>query len=213
MKTKIYNLIILDESGSMQAIRSAAVSGVNETLQSIRQAQLKHPEQEHFVTLVTFKGLPAELSLNTIMDCIPVENAKEIEDTDYVPDSCTPLFDAMGFSLNNLAAVVQRDDKVLVTIITDGYENSSVEWADESAIKTLVTLLKNKGWVFAYIGANQDVHKVASSMSIKNACCFTASNIGIGQMVNRLNNARTAMYDRIAEDTFCADKENENFFD
>lgn len=213
MKTKIYNLIILDESGSMQAIRSAAVSGVNETLQSIRQAQLKHPEQEHFVTLVTFKGLPAELSLNTIMDCIPVENAKEIEDTDYVPDSCTPLFDAMGFSLNNLAAVVQRDDKVLVTIITDGYENSSVEWADESAIKTLVTLLKNKGWVFAYIGANQDVHKVASSMSIKNAWCFTASNIGIGQMVNRLNNARTAMYDRIAEDTFCADKENENFFD
>ena len=213
MKTKIYNLIILDESGSMQAIRSAAVSGVNETLQSIRQAQLKHPEQEHFVTLVTFKGLPAELSLNTIMDCIPVENAKEIEDTDYVPDSCTPLFDAMGFSLNNLAAVVQRDDKVLVTIITDGYENSSVEWADESAIKTLVTLLKNKGWVFAYIGANQDVHKVASSMSIKNACCFTASNIGIGQMVNRLNNARTAMYDRIAEDTFCADIENENFFD
>ena len=213
MKTKIYNLIILDESGSMQAIRSAAVSGVNETLQSIRQAQLKHPDQEHFVTLVTFKGLPAELSLNTIMDCIPVENAKEIEDTDYVPDSCTPLFDAMGFSLNNLAAVVQKDDKVLVTIITDGYENSSVEWADESAIKTLVTLLKNKGWVFAYIGANQDVHKVASSMSIKNACCFTASNIGIGQMVNRLNNARTAMYDRIAEDTFCADKENENFFD
>lgn len=213
MKTKIYNLIILDESGSMQAIRSAAVSGVNETLQSIRQAQLKHPEQEHFVTLVTFKGLPAELSLNTIMDCIPVENAKEIEDTDYVPDSCTPLFDAMGFSLNNLAAVVQRDDKVLVTIITDGYENSSVEWADESAIKTLVTLLKNKGWVFAYIGANHDVHKVASSMSIKNAWCFTASNIGIGQMVNRLNNARTAMYDRIAEDTFCADKENENFFD
>lgn len=34
--TDVYNLIILDESGSMQDIRSQAISAINETLGGIR---------------------------------------------------------------------------------------------------------------------------------------------------------------------------------
>ena len=54
MKTRIFNLIIIDESGSMQIIKKEAVDSVNETIQTIRAAQKKHEEQEHFVSLVTF---------------------------------------------------------------------------------------------------------------------------------------------------------------
>ena len=40
MKTqKIYNLVILDASGSMHSIYTQALSGVNETLATIRMAQ------------------------------------------------------------------------------------------------------------------------------------------------------------------------------
>jgi hypothetical protein len=39
MKTRIFNLIILDESGSMSSIEQEAISGVNETIQTIRAAQ------------------------------------------------------------------------------------------------------------------------------------------------------------------------------
>ena len=35
----IYNLIILDESGSMSSIERQAVSAINETFQSVRNAQ------------------------------------------------------------------------------------------------------------------------------------------------------------------------------
>ena len=42
MKTKIFNLIIIDESGSMQSIKTAAIDSVNETIQTIRSAQKKH---------------------------------------------------------------------------------------------------------------------------------------------------------------------------
>lgn len=38
MKTKIFNLIILDESGSMESIKQQAITGVNETIQTIRNA-------------------------------------------------------------------------------------------------------------------------------------------------------------------------------
>lgn len=41
---RIYNLIILDASGSMERIYSQALTGVNETLASIRMSQKKHPE-------------------------------------------------------------------------------------------------------------------------------------------------------------------------
>ena len=37
-KARIYNLIIVDESGSMSSLRDATMDGVNETIKSIRGA-------------------------------------------------------------------------------------------------------------------------------------------------------------------------------
>jgi uncharacterized protein YegL len=54
MKKRIFNLIIIDESGSMMSIKKEAIDSVNETIQTIRAAQDEHADQEHFVTLVTF---------------------------------------------------------------------------------------------------------------------------------------------------------------
>ena len=54
-KTQVFNVIILDKSGSMECIRQAAVSGFNETLNGIKKAQEKFIDtQEHFVSLLTF---------------------------------------------------------------------------------------------------------------------------------------------------------------
>ncbi|MDE6811218.1 MAG: hypothetical protein K2J15_02590 [Muribaculaceae bacterium] len=46
MKQRVFNLIILDESGSMSSIEKQAIDGVNETVQTIRAAQKKHEEQK-----------------------------------------------------------------------------------------------------------------------------------------------------------------------
>ena len=66
----------------------------------------------------------------------------------YQPDCCTALYDAMGISLGALRKKVAEDDKVLVTVVTDGYENASKEYSGK-AIKVLVDELKVKGWVFS----------------------------------------------------------------
>ena len=56
-KTQVYNLVILDKSGSMESIKKEAIDGYNETLGAIRAAQLKHIDtQEHFVSLAAFCG-------------------------------------------------------------------------------------------------------------------------------------------------------------
>lgn len=207
MKTRIFNLIIIDESGSMQSIKKAAIDSVNETIQTIRSAEQKHPEQEHYVSLVSFND-----DVKTIYDCVEVEQVKEINDETYQPSCCTALYDAMGISLSKLRKRVAESDKVLVTVVTDGYENSSKEYSGK-AIKTLVDELKAKGWVFAYIGANQDVEAVAATISITNVIQFEASAMGTQEMTERENRGRMRLYEAIAADHFDSKSANESFFD
>ena len=208
MKTRIFNLIILDESGSMQSIKREAVNSVNETVQTIRAAQRKYEDQEHYVSLVTFN----DAEIKSTYNCVPAMDVVELTDEQYSPNCCTPLYDAMGQSLNSLRQKVASDDRVLVTIVTDGLENSSKEYTGK-AIKALVDELKAKGWVFAYIGANHDVEQAAATISIHNTMSFKATMVGTAQMSKRSNSSRSSFFDRIAHNIFDSESENQCFFD
>ena len=211
MKVKVYNLIILDESGSMQSIHKPAVDGLNETLQSIQSAQEKHGElQEHFVSMVFFNSN----GIRTIMENQPVSKVKMLKMNDFSPSACTPLYDAMGVSLSKLRYQLDKNEKnqVLVTIITDGEENSSKEYSGKM-IKNLVGELKALGWVFAYIGANQDVTEIADSLSIENHMLFEANCEGSKRMAKKLGNSRTHFYAKLSQSLFDKDVNlQENFF-
>ena len=202
-ETKIYNLIIIDESGSMSCIRQQAMDSVNETIQTIRAAQERNVNQEHFVTLVTFND-----TATIVNDCAPINEIKELTAESYRPDCCTALYDAMGLSLSALRKKVSKEDKVLVTIVTDGYENASQEY-NLRTIKALVEKLKAKGWVFAYLGANQDAEEVAGAMSIDNAMRWESTREGTAYMSARLNYSRSRWYDEAATNSERA----EGFFD
>ncbi|WP_455585989.1 vWA domain-containing protein [Bacteroides sp.] len=205
MKTRIFNLIILDESGSMEAIKEQAIMGMNETVQTIRSAQNRHEDQEHIVSLVTFNSD----AVKTIYDKANASKVEELTDEQYTPNCCTPLYDAMGTALNSLRQSVADDDKVLVTIITDGYENASREY-DAKAIKALVDTLKQKGWVFTYIGANQDVEKVAATIAITNVLNFQTTHSGTKAMFCRERKSRNNWFDKIADGIM---NPNDNFFE
>lgn len=207
MKTRIFNLIIIDESGSMQSIKKEAIDSVNETIQTIRSAQKKHEEQEHFVSLVTFND-----DVKTVHDCVPVSEVTELTSETYQPACCTALYDAMGLSVNALRKKVADVDKVLVTVVTDGYENASKEYSGK-AIKALVDELKAKGWVFAYIGANQDVEAVAASISITNTMNFEATCVGTTAMSEKLGRSRSRWFDKIAHGLSLPEEDNCNFFE
>ncbi len=207
MKTRIFNLIIIDESGSMQSIKKEAIDSVNETIQTIRSAQKKHEDQEHYVSLVTFND-----DVKTIYECVPVDEVKELTAETYQPDCCTALYDAMGISLNALRKKVAEDDKVLGTVVSDGYENASKEYSGK-AIKALVDELKAKGWVFAYIGANQDVEAFAATISITNTLKFSATSAGVHGMAGIVSRSRERLYSCMAAPDFDAEEANENFFD
>jgi uncharacterized protein YegL len=207
MKRRIFNLIIIDESGSMQSIKKEVIDNVNETIQTIRSAQKKHDDQEHYVSLVTFND-----DVKTVYECVAVDEVKELTAETYQPSCCTALYDAMGISLNALRKKVAEEDKVLVTVVTDGYENSSKEYSGK-AIKALVDELKAKDWIFAYIGANQNVEAVAASISITNTLKFCATSAGVYGMAAIVSKSRERLYSCMATPDFNAEEANENFFD
>ena len=178
-KTRIYNLIVLDKSGSMSSIRHAAFTGCNEVLNGIKAAAEKHADtQEHFVSLMLFDTE----SMPYILDMVPAEQITLMKKEQFVPCACTPLLDAIGMSLTRLEAEVKKHERALasVTIITDGYENASTEYNAQQIHQLIGRLKEQESWNFAFMGANQDVRKVSVELNIdvQNAREFEFSATG-----------------------------------
>jgi|LSQX01.1.fsa_nt_gb DNA polymerase II large subunit len=189
MKKKIYNLIVLDESGSMFDISQATISGLNETIQTISNGRKKNKNQEHFLSLVSFNSH----RMLYHYDLTPVEEIETFDGQKYDPNFCTPLYDAIGFSLSKLRRQITDDDMVLVTIITDGLENDSKEYNYDSVTKTIDSL-KAKGWVITYIGANQDAIAEAHKMHIDHGLSYNATPEGVENMMAFERSKRDAVY-------------------
>jgi uncharacterized protein YegL len=188
----------------MSSIYRETLTSINEVLGGIRKDQEEHPEQKNYVTIVTFEGNGIK-GIKTRRDRVPIESIKDFSEADYRPGGCTPLYDAMGKTLNELEGLIHKDDRVLATVITDGMENSSQEYSGKT-IKALVDRLREKGWTLAYIGANQDAVEVAKELHIHNALDFDADEDGMEEMSVRFSMARSKagiMWKKQKEEGIC----------
>ena len=171
-QSTVYNLLILDESGSMEVVREPTIRGFNELVQSVQGLAREFPDKKQVVSLTTFNGagIREKLFLQESSALQPLTLA------DYRPDSMTPLHDAIGQSVSKLRNVLTTTGavnyQVLVTVLTDGEENASKEFT-RPVIRQLIEQLKEQGWTFTYIGANHDVDRAAAGLAIDNKLAFT----------------------------------------
>ncbi len=184
----VYNLIILDESGSMSSIKQPTINGFNEIIQSIRHDAEASPQIAQWINLYAFNGGSG------IREILPLGRAEELpllSEQSYNPDCSTPLYDAIGYACNKLRFILEKQESysVLVTILTDGEENASREYNFEG-IGALIKALREKGWVFTYIGANHDVERVAVSINISNSMRFDADLAGTESMMRKTSESR-----------------------
>lgn len=195
---KIYNLIVLDKSGSMSSMRQEAINGCNSTFKSIRKQNETESSKlmEQLVTLVLFDTS----GIDTLYHNEPAERVKDITMKEYAPCGGTPLYDALGFSLNKLKAEINKEEEygVFVTVITDGEENASSEYSFD-AIRSLISDLRNEGWAFTYIGADHDVEKVAVGLNFNAQIRFDKSKEGMESMWNETNDIRSAYINKLEE--------------
>ena len=216
-KMSIYNLIIIDESGSMGHLTQSTISGVNEVLNTIRTAQKDFSEtQEHFITIVTFDSPgPNNQMVRYISENTPITQITDFRE--YCPNGCTPLYDAMGQSMSRLYKLVKGNvyASVAVTVVTDGYENASKEW-NGRALKDFIAARKAEGWSFSYMGSAHDVKDVTELLSIDNFVEFSHDIKGSVNSWARESSARrnyysklNFMYDEQLEDFEIAEKKKE----
>lgn len=167
--------LILDSSGSMQAVREVTRNNFNEQIQSIKK---KAKKQDIKVTITTFADTPNSLVVD--------EDAKTLQllkVDDYDPAGNTALWDAIGHTITKVKEGIKSKGKsnVLFIILTDGEENSSTEYSQKQIADSIQNLQREKGWTFSYVGANQDVHKVAKSLNIPLGNAMAYANTAKGQ--------------------------------
>lgn len=98
---RVFNLLVVDESGSMSIIRRQALVGINETLATIQKMQKAHADLEQRVTLITFDSTHT----NVFYDNVRTSNANPLKAKDYNPCGATPLYDAIGMGIAKINAL------------------------------------------------------------------------------------------------------------
>ena len=196
--SEIFNLIILDESGSMDDVRAQTIAGCNETINTIRAAQKTYAEnQRHYVSIFVFQSKGNRPSRYLIKN-MSANQVRHISAKDYEPDGLTPLNDAVGMTLAELMGeCVHRPNAIgSVTIITDGEENDSAAYTTAD-VAQMVMQLKEKGWSFNFIGANINVEETARNYNIDNTLEFRQDDKGTREMFERERASRMRYYDRV----------------
>ena len=160
VEKKTLVVFILDESGSMNSVRLEAVDGFNEYTET-----LKGDDLPTTMSLITFNTR----GLKVVIDTIDIQEIPMMTPYEFRPSGGTPLLDAIGISIlqtDEFLEATQDEYNVMFTIMTDGHENSSRNFSAE-AIKDLINEREDLGWIFTYLGANQNAWAEGRRMGIK----------------------------------------------
>ncbi len=193
--TYVHNLILIDESASMQRLHHAAIDSVNDTLRAIADCQERLSQQQQ-VSIFSFNGK------GTRMHAFDqnVSTVSALQYDQYRPDSTTPLMDCIGQTIGMLKARQSQklnDEQVIVTILTDGSENGSKKYCQLS-ISRLISVMRSAGWIFNYVGANHDVARTCERLNIANHYEFKPTPQDLQQQMLLERMARMNMYRTIA---------------
>jgi len=155
--------VILDKSGSMNAVREDTVGGYN----SFIDEQKKLPGDCE-ITLIQFNQ-----DTSFTYKSKPIQELKEgLSLESFIPSGYTGLFDAVGKAIIEKGAEFaalkeeERPGKVMFVIITDGQENASREFTQDK-IKEMIGHQKDTySWDFTFLGANIDTMAASDAIGI-----------------------------------------------
>lgn len=171
-------VFVLDDSGSMQSCRDTTISGYNEYLQ-MQKKDARETGIPTYVSLYKFDGS----SVTALFNRIPVNEVSELNRDTYNPRGGTNLYDAIGGVMMQINSDLQKHkkadrDSVIVTILTDGEENSSRTF-DSANIKIMVEKAEAKNWGFMFLGANINAFAASSLLGFNtnNTMQYTSSNM------------------------------------
>ena len=164
-------IFILDRSGSMSCVEEETIRGYNDFLD-----KQKKNRGQVFVTTVLFDD-----KYELLYSRENISNVKHISNCEYYARGCTALMDAIGKTIVTLDKKIDKHNRVIMVIMTDGLENASREY-NRDMVKKLIK--KHKDWEFVFLGANIDSAEEGASIGIskEKTANFSQDEASIGHV-------------------------------
>jgi hypothetical protein len=167
-------MLIVDRSGSMHAIRQSAQDAINEFIAGLNL----NDGVARTIAIAQFDN-----TYELVTPSMPVKDCPAFK---LEPRYSTALLDAMGRAINDLGAELarlpedNRPGKVIMAIVTDGFENSSQTF-DWATINTMVRRQEDDyNWQIVYLAADQDAIATGAKLGVRadRSLAYTATNDG-----------------------------------
>ena len=168
-------LFIMDGSSSMASMGKEPLDGLNNLIKKQRETG------EFRFTLIVFSD-----TYKIVLDDMNGKDIPELTSEHYTPNGMTALYDAIGYGIT--LQKERKTNNVLVVILTDGEENSSMKYTRDE-IKKLTTNMKEEfKWAFMYLGANQDSYSVSKNLGINISTNYEYTPLGCNKLFRGISN-------------------------
>lgn len=162
-------VLVLDASGSMQAIANDIRGSVNNFIGQQKNA----PADGTKFSLIVFSD-----EAKTKINKVPIRDVPEITNVEYLCDGYTALYDAIGLAIDSHSDYKEA----LVVIVTDGEENKSRMTHDE--LQSKIEAKKTSGWKFIYLANEPQVSQAGDRLGLcaaaADANTSTTNNVAVG---------------------------------
>lgn len=169
--------IVMDESGSMLSLRSAAIKSLEQQVKDLAKQVTENPDITTYLSLATFA-----YGTKVHFQGEQVKENTTADASDYNPAGGTALNDAimdMNTMLNQKFA-----DSYLMVIITDGEENSSRRNNDMIVRNMIKNNLATDKWTFAFAVPPGSAVRITNLYGVPRDCVteWEATEIGIEKL-------------------------------
>jgi len=192
---KTHVVMLLDESSSMAPHQTAVVDTFNEYTKGLGDTKRCWLSLFKFSDKVWLDSPDRQLKSITqhvreVFENRKLQDVYPLTTSQYVPNGWTPLYDAIGVLINRTKKRLPKDAKVLFVVHTDGQENRSQRYNQETIKRLISKCEKKRGWTFVYLGEGAAAWNAGYDFGIDNVANFSS---GLrGQAMDKLATATMA---------------------
>lgn len=154
-----HDFILLDRTGSMGERPGQWTEALNAINGYVKK--LAEDKVDTGVTIVAFDKDGDKFCFDVLRDRITPSTMFPLTTADASPRGLTPLNQATHMIVER--AVAGNYEKVVLIIMTDGYENCSAPQFTHESVRKMLDGCRAKGWQVIFLGANFDNASQATS--------------------------------------------------
>ena len=186
-------IFIMDRSGSMTGFSEDTIGGFNSFIEKEKEKDINT-----YVTTILFDN-----DYEILYERKEINKVEKLTEKEYWPRGTTALLDAIGKTITSFERKI--DGKALVVIMTDGYENASVEFSK----KQIKEMIDKHDWEFIYLGAEIDSYSEASQFGFSKSriANYDRSAKAVDEVFTSVGHARDMMVEDMSLDNASWKKE------